>query len=62
MRVTPMLKRTCLALLVASLGMFLLTATNFMITLLLQLSLCLSAGHLLHQRELSRSSSPAPIV
>ncbi len=62
MRVPPMLKRTCLALLAASLGMFFLTATNFMITLLLLLSLCLSAGHLLRQRELSHPSSPAPIL
>jgi O-antigen ligase len=62
MRVSPTLKRTCLALLAASLSMFLLTATNFMITLLLQISLCLSAGHLLRQRELFHSSSSAPIV
>jgi O-antigen ligase len=49
MRVPPALKRTCLALVAASLGMFLFTATNFMITLLLQLSLCLSAGHFMRK-------------
>jgi O-antigen ligase len=62
MRVPLTLKGTCLGLLAASLGMFLFTATNYMITLLLQLSLCLSTGYLLHQRKLFHSSSPAPII